>query len=388
MSRREYKTINRRLQQGRLTSVKEGKYLAPGQPFGYTRTKVKNGKGMTLIPHPEQAAVIKLIFDLYTKGENGKRYGLHALATKLNNMGIPTSTGKPWGSNSVNVILNNPVYIGKIRWNNRPKVKKVVDGVVKIERPQSNPDNLIITEGMHPAIIDIDTFEAAADIIKNNRANPNPHGLETKNPLSGIIECALCGRKMSRLYYPGGEQVDKLICINNACKNMSSSINLVETEILRGLELLLERFKVQSGDSEEALIDTSILEKSLKVYESEQEALGKQLDKTHDLLEQGVYNTETFLSRTKTITEKIKELDQKKTEISNQIKTIQLQQDTKKNIIPKIDNVINSYHSTVDVAVKNEMLKQILVKVTYLKTKRSTKKNPSGDMELILEPRI
>ena len=37
MSRREYKTINRRLQRGRLASVKEGKYVGSQSPYGYER---------------------------------------------------------------------------------------------------------------------------------------------------------------------------------------------------------------------------------------------------------------------------------------------------------------------------------------------------------------
>ena len=44
MSRREYKTINRRLQQGRIQSVKEGKYLGTVAPYGYKRVKLKDQK--------------------------------------------------------------------------------------------------------------------------------------------------------------------------------------------------------------------------------------------------------------------------------------------------------------------------------------------------------
>ena len=46
MSRREYKVINRRLQRGRISSVKEGKYVGGIAPFGYDRVKIKNGKGI------------------------------------------------------------------------------------------------------------------------------------------------------------------------------------------------------------------------------------------------------------------------------------------------------------------------------------------------------
>ena len=53
MSRREYKTINRRLQRGRLASVQEGKYVGSQAPYGYVKKKLEHEKGFTLAPHPE-----------------------------------------------------------------------------------------------------------------------------------------------------------------------------------------------------------------------------------------------------------------------------------------------------------------------------------------------
>lgn len=55
MSRREYKAINRRLQRGRLSSIKDGKYVANQPPYGYLRKKLEKEKGYTLEPHPEQS---------------------------------------------------------------------------------------------------------------------------------------------------------------------------------------------------------------------------------------------------------------------------------------------------------------------------------------------
>ena len=48
MSRREYKTINRRLQRGRITSVMEGKFVGNKTPYGYERVRIKNDTGYTL----------------------------------------------------------------------------------------------------------------------------------------------------------------------------------------------------------------------------------------------------------------------------------------------------------------------------------------------------
>ena len=48
MSRREYKTINRRLQNGRNMSAAQGKFPSSRPPYGYKRKKIENDKGWTL----------------------------------------------------------------------------------------------------------------------------------------------------------------------------------------------------------------------------------------------------------------------------------------------------------------------------------------------------
>lgn len=95
MSRREYKTINRRLQQGRLSSIKEGKYVSSRPPFGYKRKKLEKEKGYTLVPIPEQATAIKMIFDYYTTGElqpdgTYERLGISLITRRLNTLKIST----------------------------------------------------------------------------------------------------------------------------------------------------------------------------------------------------------------------------------------------------------------------------------------------------------
>ena len=54
MSRREYKTIKRRLNAGRISSVKEGKYCGNRPPYGYERVKLEHEKGFSLRPIPRK----------------------------------------------------------------------------------------------------------------------------------------------------------------------------------------------------------------------------------------------------------------------------------------------------------------------------------------------
>ena len=57
MARREYKIIARRIQRGRIASVKDGKFIGSTPPYGYDKVKIKNGKGYTLEPNDEADVV-------------------------------------------------------------------------------------------------------------------------------------------------------------------------------------------------------------------------------------------------------------------------------------------------------------------------------------------
>lgn len=47
--------FNRRLQRGRMASVKDGKYVANKAPYGYNRIRIENDKGWTLEINKEEA---------------------------------------------------------------------------------------------------------------------------------------------------------------------------------------------------------------------------------------------------------------------------------------------------------------------------------------------
>lgn len=72
MSRREYKTINRRLVRGRDSSASEGKYIGSIAPYGYRRVKLENEKGFTLQPEPGEAETVQKIFRMFSPGAGDK----------------------------------------------------------------------------------------------------------------------------------------------------------------------------------------------------------------------------------------------------------------------------------------------------------------------------
>ncbi|MBV7276307.1 recombinase family protein [Clostridium sp. PL3] len=400
MSRREYKTINRRLQRGRIQSVKEGKYLGNKPPYGYVRKKLEDQKGYTLEINPKQADIVKMIFELYTRGEKQenreyKRLGVGLIVRKLNDLRIPPMKGDVWVNSSILGILRNPTYTGKIRWNSRPQKKKMVDGQMKKERPRANPKDWILVEGLHEAIINNYTFNLAQEYLKTNPSTPCPKDRGLKNPLSGLIVCGLCGRKMVRRSYSKKEYPDTLICPSTACPNISSQLPYIEERLLEALENWLRGYKItwEAKDNEKSNqdIQIDIKRKALKTLDKELKNLEKQMENIHDLLEQGVYSVDTFLERSKILND---EIDKTQKDRETLLDDLCFNKDKDKNesqkiIIPKVKKLLELYKVTDDPSLKNELLKEVVSKAVYTKTTKNSRwHDKSDDFDLVLSPKL
>lgn len=397
MSRREYKTINRRLQRGRVQSVKEGKFLGTKPPYGYTRKKIKDGKGYTLEINAEQANIVKLIFELYVKGEkqqNGefKKLGISLIAKKLNNLKIPPMKGDVWVNSSIQGILHNPVYIGKIRWNCRPEKKKIVGGYVKKQRPRANPRDWLLVDGLHEAIIDTDTFNIAQELLANNSLNHCPKKRQIKNPLSGLIICGICGRKMIRRPYIKRKQPETLLCPNTACSNISSQLSYVEERLIKALENWLKDYKfhwkLENDETPNEDVQLNIKKKAIKNLDKKLKNLNKQLNNIHNLLEQGIYSTDMFIKRSTIISNKINTTEKSIKALLDDLRFEILKNENEKVTIPKAEKILELYTVTEDPSLKNQLLRELIFKAVYIKKVNGRWHNNPDDFELILYPKL
>lgn len=396
MSRREYKTINRRLQRGRIASVKEGKYVANKPPYGYERVRIKGDKGFTLSIVEKEAEIVQLIFDLYTNGERQsdgsyKRLGVSLIVRRLNEMRIPSKTGNKWSVASIRDILINPVYTGKIRWNWRHNVKKMIDGQLTVSRPRSN--DYVIYPGLHDPIISEETFNHAQNFMKRNPPRPIGERNTVKNPLSGIVICGKCGRHLVRRPYGNRNKSDTIMCPYTSCDNVSSKLSLVEERILQSLEKWLGEYKLQwsidvDTDKDNTVTQTDLKRKALSNLQSELNTLLQQIDKTHDLLEQGIYDTNTFLRRSRSLTDRMNSITNDIETIESDLSVEAIREESMTNIIPKVEKLLEVYHELPTPQAKNDMLKEVLEKVEYTKKENTRWHGSPDDFEITIYPKI
>lgn len=383
MSRREYKTINRRLQRGREISVSEGKFVGNIAPFGYDRVKLKDSKGYTLSINQNEAPIVKEIFRLYTFESNT----INSVAKQLNSMNLKPRISDEWTISSVKDILSNPTYIGKIVWNRRKQKKKTKNGHLIISRPRNQ--EYLIYDGLHESIIDTKTWDFVQEKRKQN-APKVKHSHQVQNPLVGLVFCEKCGKPMQKRPYTKTNKPATLMCSNSKCDNVSSKLYIVENKIIESLKIWLENYKINYNIKNNSNTDNNnIIEKSILATKKELEKENSKLDKIYDFLENGIYSKDEFINRSKSIKENIENLENKLKEYIELLNKNTKMQNQKETIIPKLKNVIDLYDKLKTAEDKNILLRSILAKVTYLKTEKAIKKDSDPTaFELHIYPKI
>ncbi|WP_033167681.1 recombinase family protein [Clostridium sp. KNHs205] len=391
MSRREYKTINRRLQGGRVAAAKEGKFVGSRPAYGYKIAKILGDKGNTLEVIPEQANIVKLIFSLYTEGiidefDEKRRLGIEQIARTLNEMHIPPSRKDYWVKSTIRDILINPVYAGKIRWNWRANQKQIINGEPVVSRPRN--EEYVLVNGLHEAIVSEEVFARAQEFIAMAPPAPVGYKNQIKNPFAGIIVCGICGRKtvLRKGSTVGNHRKkDYIVCHARGCKNVGSAFNYIEDKILGTIKSWYDRYTVELDQQKiEPDINRTVIEKSLKSINEEIATLNKQQINIFDLLEQGVYSTEQFLERSQNLSERINSANESKISIESKLSRYIEMETASNQLMPKIRHLLDVYESLPSAAQKNELLKEIVEKIEYTKDKAGSPE----DFQIVMYPKL
>lgn len=357
MSRREYKTISRRMQQGIIQSVKEGNYVGSLPPYGYDI--VKNGKRDRTLKLNEQSQYVEMMFHWFVD----ERMNPGAIAKRLTSMGIPTRTGKPeWNRATVKDILKNRLYTGKIEWFKRKTSKEFDEqGIKQLKRRQTPEDHLVV-EGKHPAIISDEIFDKAQTLFTGSV--PVKANTTITNPLAGIVVCKKCGKKMMRQGYDKfeGRKAPRLLHPESKlCKIKSMPFDDVMDAIIVNLNAHIEEFEFKMNNGGE-LQQAEKQRRLIESLEKELETLNAQRSKLFDYLERKIYTEDEFLERKALLTDKINNLSQT---IENERMSTVDEVDYQERII-KFSEVVESLRNPDIPAIsKNAFLKDIIQTIEY-----------------------
>lgn len=354
MSRREYKTIKRRMQAGRLASIKDGNYIVSSDPYGYRRIHPEP-KVHTLEIIPEEAEIVKMIYDLYLDG-HGAKY----IASELNRMGILPKKSLFWESASIKKILSNPLYCGKIGWKSK-----------------SNGDTLY--QGRHTAIISEKIFkdvQAKKSADPAARLHPDDRLL---NYYHGVMYCKNCGHQLKRRVVTA-RGYEYLLCSYRQCRGITVSASFCEVDdaVLAALRYYAEKLgKLVSEGVRQYVTTENVYDMKIPV-EAELKKARKQLAKLYDLLEQEIYDIETFLERFELVNDRIKALEAELNSINSAIAPDKLPPE---EISTRLEYIVDNFQRA-EPDKKNRLLKNITDKIFYSKTRKMCRNKDNSDLKL------
>ncbi len=367
MARRELKIITRRLQRGRQQSVADGRSISSRPPFGYLRDAENK-----LIPDPQTAPLVQMIFAWAADG-----WGRTRICRRLTEMGIPSPRGHAhWDVSTMAHLLTNPAYLGHLRWNHLRRRKK--NGhLFKVIQPDHAQ---IWKRNAHDPIIDEDLFR----LVQERQTRHLPVGVHkpVANSLAGLVVCAKCGRKMARV--PNKPKAPQLRCKTFGCATRSARLVDVETVVIQSLYALLPSLEATAehrrGDNKKTN-ETTRVQQEIETLKNGIKTADGQRARLHDLLEQGVYDVDTFVLRNHELGEKLNSLRQ-------QLATAQERQVHANKALPTSDAILNAlqvYQESATPAQKQKILSQIVDHIDYT---RETTWTEVGHFELDIHLRV
>lgn len=378
MSRREYKTINRRLKAGKHASMREGKFVSSVAPYGYDRQKLRGEKGYTLVPNKD-ADTVRMIFRLYLK----ESYTTTAIVKHLNALGIPTARGRQWSEASIQTLLRNAHYAGYTSNGFRPAKKIIVDGQVRQTRPR-NAD-LQLFEGRHEPLVSREDWRAVQERLARNKRPPIPkiHGAE--NPLCGLVYCDQCGNRMQRRNIRNGSAAT-IMCHTRGCPTVMHDMLEVESLVLDALRAWYARFSVESCTAEDAAPQLENARSRLSRLDAELDALALREQRTYEFLEGGTYTPAEFKSRRAALQADRAKLTGDRAQLLEEIHKAERAIESRLSLLPQVRHVLDVYDSQPDALQRNQLLKTVLLRVDYHKTTRATRANHDTDLKVIIYP--
>lgn len=380
----------------------EGQWIS-NIPYGYKRIY---GKKKAFEVDPLTAPYVKKIFELYTGGMGG-----HSIAKQFSIEGIPTPTmaqnihrkeagldpikneAKTWSSIIVRRILNNEFYIGTLV---QKKTKTVgING----KKVLLDKDKHVKFHNHHEALIDVETFNLAQQLMKERDTNKYRGERVYHNIFSGIMFCGDCGKTMTpingvqkdatcvcRTYHTLGstfcnynkvyvKDVIEIIKVYlKQCREaLADNINKIDETIKKELQ------QVKGINSVEAL---SILEKELKDNNEELKALISQ--KTKEVIKNP--------SMSEIIEQTYQEMINDK---MNRIKSLQSQIEEQKNINSNTKDIQKNLNTALAIfdeiiasdTITKKQVSTIIEKIEIYYNKGIVIKM-RGNLNDVIEPRI
>lgn len=193
----ERENIKEQTMAGRQQKARDGRWNGGFAPYGYKLVHKDGEKGKVLEIDEKEAELVRLIYDKFVN----TNMGANGIAKWLNERGY-TKTVRQNGTmptlsaHFVKLVLDNPVYMGKIAYGRR-KTEKIDGTRNEFHIVKQAEDAYEIYDGIHEAIVTEEMwYEAYAKRKVTGIKHEKTHSIGHYHMLSGVVRCPECGAKM------------------------------------------------------------------------------------------------------------------------------------------------------------------------------------------------
>lgn len=328
--------------------------LQTAASFGY---RAINNK---LEIYKPEADVVKMIFNKYINDN----VGFLDIARELNKLGIKTKRGKNWENKTVKYVIQNPVYIGYMRWQ---------AGEKKDYSKFNINESIELIKGKHDAIISKELWDKAQDKIKLNHTFSKPHQVNSNicwHWMKGLIKCAECGHTYTRATYTGHKIRCNGYAKGKCTNNVKLSVNDLENIILDNLkdtfkkkiDILVTKRKRKEN------FERDILLNQLELMQNKKERIKESYIAGIDTLEEYKQNKEMITKEEEKIKKELSCCKDNSESLDN-INEIRINSENVYNLLknPKIENSIKkiAVNNLLDKVEINPKTKEISIYYNY-----------------------
>lgn len=338
------------------SKAKKGLYNSK-MPLGYH----KEPDAFPVIVESE-AYIVRTIFHMFTTG-----YDRNYIVRYLNEQGFKTKTGKCFDTDAVKYILENPFYIGKVRWNRRES---------SATSTYKDESEWIIVDSHHEPIIDNATWEAAqertAAILRTREqyAHPVSH---TKHWLSSMVKCPICGKSLSyKAGYPIKGSENKapsgagFQCLGYRQGIHNESQYISEKKLIKAVLASLHMALEPQEDVSFSLVKTSYTDTDIErqMYQNELQGLSRKEERIKDAYMNGIDTMDEYKRNREMINNRRLELEEL---LSNLDSPSHNPADYKEEFLAKIKSVLDIIESDAPYELKGEALRSVVQKIVIHK---------------------
>ena len=175
------------------------------------------------------ADVVREIFQRYADGD-----GMREIAMSIGARGVRTKFGNMPDNRMIEYILNNPCYIGKIRWSQ--------DGARAVSKRDYENENIMTVSGHHEPLIDMMLWDKVQERLTEQKKVYSTYARReqpVEYMLKGLVRCSSCGSTLAVNGVSGKNRTRCLQCCNYAKGSCHTShgitIPRIEAAVMEGL---------------------------------------------------------------------------------------------------------------------------------------------------------